>query len=253
MKVTMLACVPAILLCALLHAAQEEPAPQRNEKLAAERAKWSGNLNFGWTQTSGNTDSTSLSISAAAARKTEKNLLEASGQLLYGETDGNETTNKGESLVRFSYFHTKKFFSYCEGGAYYDEFRNLDVGIRLAAGVGRKFLDTEKTRLSGRFGIAWTMEDYGIGMEDEDYTSATAGLDYSRNLSDNLLFTFQVSVDQDLAESENWILNAEAALKSKLSGRISLIVSAADRYDNDPPPGVRENDLILITALGIAF
>jgi hypothetical protein len=49
------------------------------------------------------------------------------------------------------------------------------------------------------------------------------------------------------------VANAEVALKSKLSKQISLIVSVTDRYDNDPPPGLEENDFTLMTALGFAF
>jgi putative salt-induced outer membrane protein YdiY len=252
-RILALVCVSAITGCGLAHAAEEPAASPIKDKLKAELARWSGNVNFGLTLTSGNSDSLSLGVSAAANRKMEKSLLETSGQLLYGQTDGDESTNRGELLARYSYFHSPKFFSYGEGGLYYDEFRNIDVGLRLAAGVGRKFIDDEKTKLNGRVGLAYTWEDHGMDADDEDYVALTAGGDYSRILNENVSVTFKLSVDQDLSEGENWILTAEAALKSKLSEQISLIVSATDRYDNDPPPGVKENDFTLMTAIGVAF
>ena len=65
--------------------------------------------------------------------------------------------------------------------------------------------------------------------------------------------TIKTSSDRDFEDADNWTINSEAALKSKLTERISLIISAADKYDNDPPPGVKENDFTLMTALGITF
>ena len=251
-RMAVLACVSAIAWCGVALAAEPSPSPVK-EKLKAELERWSGNINFGLTVTSGNSDSLSLGVSAAANRKQEKHLLELAGQLLYGQTDGDDTTNRGEIMGRFSYFHSKKLFSYGEASLYYDEFRDIDVGTRLAAGVGRKFINDEKTKLNGRIGLAYTWEDHGMDASDEDYVALTAGGDYSRILNENVSITCKLSVDQDLSESENWIANAEVALTSKLSKQVSLIVSATDRYDNDPPPGIEENDFTLMMALGFAF
>jgi putative salt-induced outer membrane protein YdiY len=253
MRARILVCVSVMMWCGVALAAEGQTTSPLKEKLKAELAKWSGTVNFGLTHTSGNTDSMMLVVSAAADRKVEKSLLEASGQLLYGQTDGDETANRGEALVRFSYFHNAKIFSFAEGGPYYDEFRNVDFGLRLAAGVGRKFINDEKTKLNGRVGLAYTWEDHGMDASDEDYVALTAGLDYTRVVNENVGITCTLSVDQDLSDGDNWIVNAGAELKSKLTEQISLIISATDRYDNDPPPGVKENDFTLMTALGFAF
>ncbi|MFC1671788.1 DUF481 domain-containing protein, partial [Planctomycetota bacterium] len=96
-------------------------------------------------------------------------------------------------------------------------------------------------------------EEYMRGTDDERYSSATIGFDFSQNLTEALELTIKASSDRDLDNADNWTIDSEAALKSKLTERISLIISAADRYDNDPPPGVKENDFTLMTALGLAF
>jgi putative salt-induced outer membrane protein len=243
----------SVLLWGCVCAAQDESPAEEAKKPAPPPVKWSGNLNLSWTQTAGNTESLAVSISAGATRKAEKNLFEATAQVHYGETDGDQTTDKGDSLLRFSYFHTKRFFSFCEGGVYYDDFRKLDVGTRIGAGVGRKFVETERTKLNGRIGAAWTAEEYMEGYDDERYTSATAGFDLSHSITKTLVFTLKASSDVDTNDSENWTLVAEAALKSKISERVSIIVSATDKYDNDPPAGVKENDFTLMVGIGFAF
>ncbi|MFC1672451.1 DUF481 domain-containing protein, partial [Planctomycetota bacterium] len=141
----------AMLIVGIVPAAEKAPEPAHP---APPPPKWSGNINFAWAQSAGNTDSMAASMSASVTRKAPKNLFEASGHAYYGETDGDQTTDKGDAMVRFSYFHTARFFSYYEAGVYYDDFRRLDVGTRLAAGVGRKFVDTETTKLNGRLGAA---------------------------------------------------------------------------------------------------
>jgi putative salt-induced outer membrane protein YdiY len=249
--------VLALALCVLLPVAMfptEGAGPDGwEEKPVPKPVKWTGAVNFSWTQTAGNTESIAASLSAETARKAEKSLFEANAKVLYGETDGDQTADKGDSLLRYSYSHSKRFFSFCEGGAYYDDCRRLDVGTRVAVGVGRKFADTEKTKLNGRLGIAWTNEEYMEGTDDEEYTSVTGGFDLSQTLTETLLFTLKASSDVDTSDSDNWTLIAEAALKSKVSERISVIVSATDKYDNDPPPGVKENDFTLMVGIGFAF
>jgi putative salt-induced outer membrane protein YdiY len=91
------------------------------------------------------------------------------------------------------------------------------------------------------------------GTDDERYTSATAGMDFSHKLTDTLAVTMKTAAGMDIDDSDNWTLKSEAALASTLTKNLSLIVSVTHAYDNDPPPGVKENDVTVMTALGFAF
>lgn len=223
------------------------------DAVPAKHTPWTGSIDLGLVQMDGNTEKTSVRLAVSAAKQMESDRLEASCYVNYGETDGREDTSQGGASARYKLFHVPKFFSYYEAGVEYDEFQSLDFRSRIGLGVGRQFIDTSVTQLSGRIGGLWINENYERPIQDESYAALALGMDFMRRLGKNLVLTQKISLDVSVEDTEDALLTSETGLRTDLSEKMSLSIVVIDRYDNNPPAGLTENDFTLTTTVGYRF
>lgn len=216
-------------------------------------SRWQGNVDLGFVEMSGNTEKTSVNISVAAAKESKKDRLEASSGVNYGQTEGQEDTQKGYIAARYSLYHTDKFFSYYESAMEYDGFQSLDSRSKIGLGVGRRFINTDTTKLNCRIGGLWINEDYEAPLPDDSYGAVSVGLNLTRQLRRNLVFVQKFSFDMSIEDTDNSLLTSESGLRTDLSDRLSISILAVDKYDNNPPANLEKNDLTLTTSLGYRF
>ena len=241
----------------------QEPAIFRKDEIVAmgedaaalkpPAPRWHGNVDLGFVEMSGNTEKTSVNVSVAAAKESKKDHMEASASVNYGQTDGQEDTQKGYIAARYSFYHTDKFFSYYESAMEYDEFQMLDSRSKLGLGVGRRFINTDTTKLNCRIGGLWINEDYEAPLPDDSYGAVSAGLNLTRQLRRNLVFIQKLRLDVSVADADNYLVTSESGFRTDLSDRLSISILAVDKYDNDPPADLEKNDLTLTTSLGYRF
>ncbi|MBN1675330.1 MAG: DUF481 domain-containing protein [Kiritimatiellae bacterium] len=245
-RIVTLACVSFVAGGFALHAA--EPAASQ-----PKQPKWAGHLDLGALQTQGNTAKLSATLTAGLTRKVPKHEIDLSANATYGESQDVKDTNKGGLKGRFSWLFTPEFFAFTEGVGEYDEFQSLDLRTRAALGVGWKLLAIPTTELSVRLGGGWVSETYEDPLPDDSFAAVTFGLDFLQRIGEHLVFTQKLDTETSAEDNEDWLLTSETELRSRLSEQISLSLVALNKYDNNPPGDLEENDLTLTTTLGFNF
>lgn len=221
----------------------------RGQGSAAEEDPWTASVGFGLTETSGNSDLTSLSLTFGAVRAVPRNKWSTDANLAYATTDGDETARKGGLRVQYDYSPGERFFYFGKVGFEFDRFANLDLRTSPGAGIGYAFLKSEKTTLSSSAGANFVTDFFRDGSKDSRGTlSFSEGWSYALTPTATLGQNF--TVQNNFEDFGDYLLDAELSLTTKVSDRLSLKASLFDKYDSTPfSEDLEKNDVTFITSL----
>jgi len=204
---------------------------------------WSGAFELGLDGAEGNTETFNFRLGVRGKRETPANVLTL--DLTYGKNsaDGEETANKALFDVRDEWlFGESPWTLYAHGAAEYDEFKAFDVRLSADAGVGYRFLKTDATCLTGRFGPGVSQE---IGGPDDSLVpEAVFGLEGEHLLSARQKLFAATNYLPAIDDFGDYRLNGKAGWELLVDPvwNLSLQLAVNDRYDSTPH-GARHNDL----------
>ena len=209
-------------------------------------AQWTGKGEAGVAVADGNTESTTANAKITIGRKVDawEHAFGLAG--LYVRSDGETSAERWESFLQTRYnFGSGR--TYWFGGARYeqDEFSGFDYQGVLDTGAGHKFIDGEKTKLTGQVGIGYKFWESLATLEaprDKDGSVAgTAGLDFSHQLTDTTRVFNKFGAE---ITADNNFLQNEFGVAVKVSDRLALSLGYTVRHNTDPPEGFRKTDTL---------
>ena len=115
------------------------------------------------------------------------------------------------------------------------------------------FIDSEKTRLSGRLGGGVT-KDFG-GPDPRSYPEGLASLEVSHAINTRLSLAAGAVYLPDLRAFEEYRLESRARFEVALNQEKSLLlaIGVEERYESDPGPGIENSDFDYFVTLVYRF
>ena len=224
---------------------------------------WAGGANLGFTLARGNSDTTDLTTSFSANRKTLSDLIGLSESSVYTTTAPANTVS-ADAILGSALYHrniTPKLFAFVSADFVHDELQGLNLRQIYSAGLGWNVINKPTTTFDVEAGLNYTRQSY----------SGTATLSPGLSVNQNLLgvttgenfthrFSKVTSMDEhfffypDLSNAGQYQFTLTADANAKISSWLSWQVALNDIYVSNPPiPGTKTNDVILSTGLGITF
>jgi putative salt-induced outer membrane protein YdiY len=133
----------------------------------------------------------------------------------------------------------------------HDAVADIEYRFTLSPGVGYYFIKNDKMTLSGEAGPAFIYEK--VGGDEKGYVAARLAERFEYKISDRARIWQSLEFLPQVDDLNNFILNGEIGVESKLTKDLSLRVFVQDSYDNEPAPGRKENDVKLVSALAYQF
>jgi putative salt-induced outer membrane protein YdiY len=133
----------------------------------------------------------------------------------------------------------------------HDAVADFKYRVTLSPGAGYYFIKETNTTLSGEVGPGVIFER--LGTNDHTYMTLRLAEKFEHKFSDRVRLWQSLEFLPQVDKFNNWILNAEVGVETKMSAKLGLRVFALDTYDNQPAPGRKKNDLKLVTALAYHF
>jgi putative salt-induced outer membrane protein YdiY len=204
---------------------------------------WEGRVELGMNGSSGNSERFATRYGGKLRRQTPRNLFTA--DILYSNSyaRGKENENKLLSEARSEWpFPESPWFSYTHGMGEYDEFTAYRVRLSSDTGLGYQYVQTNVTQLKTRAGIGFSQE---INSPNEDFVpEGTIGLSFEHKLTRRQKLIASGDVFPDLRDLQDFRSKANASWEIKIDpdSRLSLRLSAINRYDSTPN-GKKKNDL----------
>jgi len=217
---------------------------------ASAQAEWKGKGEAGIVFARGNTETDTINLKLGMSDEVDrwKHSLEMAA--LRASSGGVRSADRYMAGWQSNYKLNDRTFAF--GGLRYerDLFSGFDYQATASAGVGYKFCDTDKVKLSGQAGAGYRRIKDGVSGATSGNAVFVAGLDY-----ENVLTATTKVVDKFHLESgsDNTLLGNFAGLEVKMSTSLALSVGFDVRQNTKPPAPRKKTDTVSTVNLVYAF
>ena len=219
----------------------EKAEDERERVLAARPLElWKGEGEIGAFHSTGNTESSGVSVGLKLARNGVYWQHKLQFQTDYQKTSG--VVSREQYLASYSprYTLSDRFYAYGLGQYESDEFQGFSSRYSLSPGFGYRVFDSENLKLAFEGGPALRFTD---NVDEPDRTSASAlgSLDFSWKASSTIQLTQQASA---YVESDNSTFTSTTAIEAGMMKGLKARLSYRYEHDTDPPDASRRTDTL---------
>lgn len=240
--------VLGVLLAGLATGAAAQDAPRS--------AEFTGDLGF--VSVSGNTSVTTLNIGERLIRRLQPWEFTQEFGVVYGKTDGVESSNMWRASLRADYNLGARWALYALTGFDRNKFAGIDARFAYGLGGVARILASDIDQLNVEAGYQYTQQANLDGTDDA-FSSLRGAGSWKHVFSENAHFLQTVEVLPNLEESKDLRVNTESTLVAPLSTHVGLKFSLLVRYDNLPALNeagtapLRKTDRIFSSGITISF
>ena len=214
---------------------------------------WESHIDFNATINKGNTDSVNTKLYADTNLKLGDHRHIA--DLTYTREEQNQVTTKNRDLFRYNYnwLFDDPWFLGALLSAERDPIKDLDLRLILAALMGRDFLNTPDTILSGQLGLGYLTEEDIEGETDQSGV-AIWQLRYRQDLfTDDLELFHDHSINLYLSGRSNTVIKTSTGARYEITDLLYANISLDYDYESEPAGTAENDDLSLVVGLGVEF
>lgn len=211
---------------------------------------WKGDLDFGYVDTSGNSNETSIKSDADITREHEAWRYTINFNSLNTEADKVRSAEKYFLSNRLAYAYSEH--NYWFGYASYedDRFSGYQYQVTASGGYGRRLYNQDNLQWDAEIGPGYRYSKLDKGSDPSETREAIARLytDLNWQFTDSASFEQSLSVETG---KDNTITKSMTALKAKVIGAFSVKLSYTIKYTSDVPNDTEHADKE--TAVTVAY
>ena len=217
---------------------------------ASAQAAWKGKGEAGIVFARGNTNADTINFKLGMSEEVDrwKHSLEMAA--LRATSGGVRSADRYMAGWQSNCKLSDRSFSF--GGLRYerDLFSGFDYQATASVGLGYKFYDTDKIKLSGQAGAGYRRIKDGVTGATSGNAVFVTGLDY-----ENVLTATTKVVDKFHSESgsDNTLLTNFAGVEVKMSTALALSVGLDVQHNTTPPAPRKQTDTVTTVNLVYAF
>jgi putative salt-induced outer membrane protein len=213
---------------------------------------------LGFVSVSGNTSVTTLSLGEKWIRRMARWEFKQDLGVVYGRTDGTETSNLMKASLRGDYGLGANLALYARTA--FDRNKFAGVKSRFAEGLGlvAKLAATDVNQLNLEGGFELTQQDNLDGTSDS-FASLRGATSWKHMFTSNAYFFQGIELLPNLDDGEDYRINSETTIVAPLSSHVAMKASYQLRFDNLPSLNaagtapLRKSDRILSTGIQLTF
>jgi putative salt-induced outer membrane protein YdiY len=222
---------------------------------------YTGNLNGGYTQTTGNSQIRNASLLGDFVARSQQLRLSINARYVYGDNANTLIARNARGTVKLDFFITKRFFWFASAYFESDTFQDLRMRTALATGPGYQFI--ERGDLSGPYfkdmtfyteaGLAYFDEDFRLA-NDASSIRARVALKLNWPIFDDLMTLYHYSeLFPSLENSKDYYLSMDNGVRFKILDGFVTGLQVTTRYNNQPAAGTGTTDNMYLVTLGYSF
>ena len=209
---------------------------------------WILEYDLSYQQETGNISSDDFRSSLNFKKKKRKYNFFLKASYAHGKTEEEISANRWDIFFKYDRLMTKKI--YRRGFFFFerDHVKGIDRRFQVGPAIGYRFYDKETLSLSSDVGTIREETKYENGNHDSEFKGLW-NIDFSYVPFPEIRFEAMFRWIQGFNEARDYEITSEARLSVPLMGGFFLKAGVIDRYDNNPQPGVKRNDMTLLVSL----
>ena len=217
---------------------------------------WTGGANVAFALTRGNSETKNLALAFTADRKTLHDHLGLYENSVYATNDDpaaspHVTANSAQGGARYDHNLSSRIFGFAAADFQTDALQLLDLRSVFSGGLGFHAIKHEHTTLDLLAGGNYTREKYDTF--SRNVAALTIGEELDTKLGAATELTQKLYFYPDLNETGEYRATFNFGTVTKISKWLGWQNAFGDIYVTNPPPGTRQNDILLTTGLNFSF
>lgn len=211
---------------------------------------WEGNANIGFSFTSGNSNTSTLTSGVRASKSGHSDKLTVYARSLWNSNrNAAQSTTQNAVWGGFRYDRdlNRKLFSFGSWDFERDRPKRLNFRSVIGGGLGNHTIKNDRTELDLLIGLAWNRA-WQVGANTDTPESLGAAAlkhKFTERLKVQNSFTFY----QDLTHISKYRFIFDASLSADITKRIGWFFTVGDRFNNRPFGVAKKNDFLLTTGI----
>lgn len=213
---------------------------------------WKNESQAGVVQTSGNTETTTLSIGQATSYEFTANVLKINGSYLYQKSNNIISGKNWRLGVRYERELSERVSLFIAQSAEGDRFSGIRQ--RYNTDLGAKYFVRKEDAFRWFFegGYRFTKENLLFTSQNKHFARAYTELE--KKLNESVSAKYWLEYLPNFTVTDDWLLNTELSVSAALSTMFSVKTGYLIRYDNQVnAPGLEKTDRTLTTSLVAKF
>ena len=218
--------------------------------------QWSGRVNFGASLQTGNTEQDAINADTEVKAKwlntAGKTRHRATLKAEYNRETEDDTTTEDNRAVEamYDYFFRPKWFLNTNIRAEQDDISEIDLRLNAGAGLGYQMFERDDLNLQFVLGPTYLREEFEDGSDDSSI-AARWTTDYDQKVLEErfqLFHSHELLVPAD--DTEGFLFDSKTGIRMPIIKGITGTAEVDFDWDNDPEPGITEDDTTYALKLG---
>jgi putative salt-induced outer membrane protein YdiY len=212
---------------------------------------WESRIALGLTATAGNSDSALATGNFQTHKKTPWDEWAMGLEGTYGEVSSVKNNEILHGFVQYNHLFSNRWYGYARADALHDGIAGVTYRFTFSPGAGYYFIKDPETSLAGESGPAILYEK----LDDAYHMYPTLRLAerFEHKFDGHARLWQNVEFLPPFTSPRDFLVNAEIGVETPLTKYFSLQTYVQDNYANHPAPGLKANDVKLVSALAIKF
>lgn len=224
---------------------------------APEKKKWTHSTGAGLTITSGNTETTTASLSHNSAWESGKNKFTLSLTGAYGvqektdsvgNKDKTEFVNNFNEKAQFNRNFTDSFYWYVNETAEIDKIVNLEYRLMIGPGLGYNIIKKDPFKLDFELGAVYINQKFE-DKDSDDNVSGRIAEKFAWKISSNSNLWFNAEVLINFEDTDDYRANLELGIDVKINENWLIRATIQDKFYNNATDPQEKNDIIFMTSI----
>jgi len=211
---------------------------------------WSGAGQLGFSMTSGNSDTESLTAGLLLERESEKWVNNFNLDVVRASSDGEDTAERYTLSSRNGYKLDHNDYVYNNTRYDKDNFSGFDYTITTSFGWGHQFADSEDYKFSTEIGAGYKIEALDVDRSETTGAVVVGKLNYMRAITETMKFSEVLLIESG---EDNTFMQNDLGLKFKVNGQFSVKLAHQYRYNTDSAPDKASHDSLVSANLVYDF
>lgn len=217
--------------------------------------QWRGALGAGLSAASGNTDSVTYTINGDIVKQRTWDKLSGYVQGVYGRRDVDGRTERSSDQQRAGVLYNRDYDErkFVFGSLDFERNKLINLNLRSVAAVGLGYHAIKRENLTFDLstGPAYNREYYST--DTREMVEWLVAEESTLAISPMVSFRQRLALFPSLKDSGEYRAVFDAGVVFKVSRQWNASVTLNNRYQSNPLPGVKNNDLLIVTGIQYVF